>query len=45
MENIRTILRDLPSSIDGFTIASNDGWYTIVLKTTGFSSRTCSYYS
>lgn len=32
MENIRTILRDLPSSIDGFTIASNDGWYTIVLN-------------
>lgn len=32
MENIRTVMTNLPSSIDGFTVASGDGWYTIVLN-------------
>ena len=32
MENIRTILYDLPTAIKGFTVATTDGFFTIVLN-------------
>lgn len=32
MENIRTISKDLPYTIEAFTVASNDDWYTIVVN-------------
>ena len=32
MENIRTVLCDLPNHIKGFTVASDDNYYTIVLN-------------
>mgnify|MGYP004666359045 CR=1 FL=1 len=32
MENIRTVSQDLPSTINGFTVASNDDWYTIFIN-------------
>lgn len=32
MENIRTVSQDLPTTIDGFTVASNDDWYTIFIN-------------
>lgn len=32
MENIRTVYYDLPNSISGFTIATPDNWFTIVLN-------------
>ena len=32
MENIRTVLCDLPNSIKGFTVATPDGFFTICLN-------------
>lgn len=32
MDNIRTILCDLPNSIRGFTVATPDGFFTICLN-------------
>lgn len=32
MDNVRTILADLPNTIGGYTILDTDGFYTIVLN-------------
>lgn len=32
MENVRTIYCNLPNSIGGFTVATPDNWFTIVLN-------------
>lgn len=32
MENIRTVYYDLPNTIKGFTVSTNDDFFTIVLN-------------
>ena len=32
MDNVRTIYRDLPNTIGGFTVATDDGFFTIVIN-------------
>lgn len=32
MDNIRTILADLPSTVGGYTISTPDGYFTVVLN-------------
>lgn len=32
MENIRTVYHNLPNRIAGFTVATPDNWFTIVLN-------------
>lgn len=32
MDNIRTVYCDLPNTISGFTVATDDGFFTIVIN-------------
>lgn len=32
LDNVRVILSDLPNTIGGFTVATADNWFTIVLN-------------